>query len=226
MASYIGQNVFVTGASRGIGLGIVQHLLKYSDVKRIFAGARTPKEATDLQALAKQNPKIQIVQFDSLDDNSIKSAVKEVESKVGNDGLNLLINNAGVYLSDGNNALNPDREAVLTVYNTNVLQKADKPAKILNVSSVAGSTSGLVGSRVPLGNATYCSSKFVATSEYGKDLVVLAVHPGWVKTDMGGKQTAALTVDESVGGLLNTISKATLAESGKFVDQNGKDLPY
>lgn len=57
-------------------------------------------------------------------------------------------------------------------------------------------------------------------------MVVLAVHPGWVKTDMGGKQTAALTVDESVGGLLNTISKATLAESGKFVDQNGKDLPY
>lgn len=156
-------------------MGIVQHLLKYSDVKHIFAGARTPTEATDLQALAKQNPKIQIVQFDSLDDNSIKSAVKEVESKVGNDGLNLLINNAGVYLSDGNNALNPDREAVLTVYNTNVVgiqisiplflpllqkaTKADKPAKILNVSSIAGSTSGLVGSRVPLGNATYCSSK-------------------------------------------------------------------
>jgi NAD(P)-dependent dehydrogenase (short-subunit alcohol dehydrogenase family) len=121
MASYIGSNVFVTGASRGIGLGIVHQLLKLSDVKHVFAGARTPNEATELQSLAKQNPKVQIVQFDSLDDSSIKKAVHEVESKVGNEGLNLLVNNAGVFLSDGNNSNNPDREAVLKVYNTNVV---------------------------------------------------------------------------------------------------------
>lgn len=121
MASYLGPNVFVTGASRGIGFGLVQHLLGFPDVKQIFAAARTPSEATELQDLAKKNPNVHIVQFDSLDDNSINQAVKEVESKVGDQGLNLLINNAGVFLSDGNNSNNPDRDAVLKVFNTNVV---------------------------------------------------------------------------------------------------------
>ncbi|KAI6176288.1 hypothetical protein M3Y97_00782000 [Aphelenchoides bicaudatus] len=239
MASYIGPNVFVTGASRGIGLGIVRHLVKVADVQKIFAGARTPNEANDLQELAKQNPKIQIVQFDSLDDNSIKSAVKEVENKTGNEGLNLLINNAGVFLSDGNNSLNPEREAVLKVYNTNVVgiqisiplflpllkkaTSADKPAKILNISSGAGSTSGLKGAAFPHSNATYPASKaalnsytkFVATSEYGKDLIVIAMCPGWVQTDMGG-QSAHLTVDESVSAILETISNVKQADTGSF----------
>lgn len=95
----IGSNIFVTGASRGIGLGLVQHLIDYPEVRKVFAGARRPQEAEDLKQLAKQSSKIHIIQFDVLDDKSIHSAVKEVESKVGNEGLNLLINNAGVYLS-------------------------------------------------------------------------------------------------------------------------------
>jgi NAD(P)-dependent dehydrogenase (short-subunit alcohol dehydrogenase family) len=99
MATYIGSNVFVTGASRGIGLGLVKHLINYPDVKHIFAGARTPSQATDLQDLAKESPKVKIVQFDSLSDESIKNAVREVEKAVGSDGLNLLINNAGVFFS-------------------------------------------------------------------------------------------------------------------------------
>jgi NAD(P)-dependent dehydrogenase (short-subunit alcohol dehydrogenase family) len=78
MASYLGANVFVTGASRGIGYGLVRHLLDQPDVKHVFAGARNPNEATELQELARKNPKVQIVQFDSLDDNSIKNAVNEV----------------------------------------------------------------------------------------------------------------------------------------------------
>jgi NAD(P)-dependent dehydrogenase (short-subunit alcohol dehydrogenase family) len=101
MASYLGPNVFVTGASRGLGLGFVKHLIGYPDVKQIFAGARTPNEATDLKDLARQSSKVKIVQFDSLSDESIKNAVKEVERAVGSDGLNLLVNNAGVFLSVG-----------------------------------------------------------------------------------------------------------------------------
>lgn len=118
----LGPNVFVTGASRGIGFGLVRHLLDYPDVKQIFAGARTPKDATELQELAqKSSGKVHVVQFDSLCDKSIQQAVKEVESKVGDQGLNTLINNAGVFLSDGNNSNNPDREALLKVFNTNVV---------------------------------------------------------------------------------------------------------
>jgi NADP-dependent 3-hydroxy acid dehydrogenase YdfG len=68
----------------------------------------------------KQSQKVTVVQFDLLSDDSIKSAVKTVEEKVGNEGLSLLINNAGVYMSDGNNVLNPDRDAIMKVFSTNV----------------------------------------------------------------------------------------------------------
>lgn len=94
----IGSNVFISGANRGIGLGLVKHLVKYPEVNQIFAGARTPDQSADLQSLAKQNNKVKIVEFDSLCDKSIKNAVNQVEKAVGSDGLNLLINNAGVYL--------------------------------------------------------------------------------------------------------------------------------
>lgn len=127
MAGSIGPNVFVTGASRGIGLGLVQNLVNRPDVKRIFAGARAPSTATvilncpkkltivgvqELQDLAKQNSKIHVVQFDSLDDNSIKQAVSEVEKVVGSEGLNLLINNAGVFMSVSPVRLFPNRGGV------------------------------------------------------------------------------------------------------------------
>jgi len=249
MASYIGSNVFVTGASRGIGLGLVKHLVEQPDVKRIFAGARTPNEATDLQELAKKSQKVEIVQFDSLDDKSIKSAVSQVQKKVGDEGLNLLINNAGVFLSDGNNSLEPQRSELIKVFNTNVvgiqiaspvflplLQKAastEKPAKILNISSTAGSTSKLNGTGFPHSNATYPASKaalnsytkFFATSEYAKDLIVIAMCPGWVQTSMGGEK-ASSSVDESVSAILKTIGSVSKADTGKFIYRDGKEIPY
>ncbi|KAI6236086.1 Oxidoreductase, short chain dehydrogenase/reductase family protein [Aphelenchoides besseyi] len=249
MSSYLGANVFITGASRGIGLGLVRHCLNAPDVQRVFAGARTPDSAKDLQELAKQNPKVQIVEFDSLNDQTIKAAVKTVEEKVGSEGLSLLINNAGVFLSDGNNSQEPDREAVSKVFNTNVvgimvacpaflplLKKAsteDRPSRILNISSTAGSIEKLQGEGFPHSNATYPASKaalnaytkFFATSNYSKGTISISMCPGWVQTDMGG-QRASLTVDQSCEAILKTLSGLKQSDSGRYMDRNGQTIPY
>ncbi|KAI6187482.1 hypothetical protein M3Y98_00248600 [Aphelenchoides besseyi] len=248
MSSYLGANVFVTGASRGIGLGLVRHLLNAPDVQHIFAGARTPDSAKDLQELAKQNPKVQIVEFDSLNDQTIKAAVKTVEEKVGSEGLSLLINNAGVFF-DGNNSQDPDREAASKVFNTNVvgimvacpaflplLKKAsteDRPSRILNISSTAGSIEKLNGQGFPHSNASYPASKaalnaytkFFATSDYSKGVVTVSMCPGWVRTDMGGER-ASLSVDESCEAILKTLSELKQSDSGRFMDRNGQTIPY
>lgn len=106
--------------------------------------------------------------------------------------------------------MNPNREAALKVFNTNVigvqmttaaflplLKKASKPekrSKILNISSYGGSISRTNGFKYPHSNSAYPSSKaalnlytkFLATSEHAKDdLIIVAVCPGHVKTDVG-----------------------------------------
>ncbi|CAD5222181.1 unnamed protein product [Bursaphelenchus xylophilus] len=247
--SYVGANVFVTGASRGIGFGLVQRLIERPDVKRVFAGARTPEKAESLQSLAKSNPKVQIVQFDSLDDKSIKSAVEKVSSVVGDEGLNLLINNAGIFHSDDTVITDPKRDALLLVFNTNVvgvaisqaaflplLKKAataDKPARLLNISSGLGSIATLNGATVPHHSCGYAASKSALnalTKQFGTDpasegVVALAMCPGWVQTDMGGEK-AQLTVEESTTAIVDTVSKATKEWSGRYINRNGEDIPY
>ncbi|CAD5214079.1 unnamed protein product [Bursaphelenchus okinawaensis] len=248
--SYIGANVFVTGASRGIGLGLIQRLAARSDVQRVFAGARTPEKAEKLQEIAKSNEKIKIVQFDSLDDKSIYAAVETVSAEVGDAGLNLLINNAGIFHSDDTNILEPKRDAVQLVFNTNVtgvaisqaaflplLNKAstpERPSKLLNISSGLGSIQKLAESiQIPHGSLAYHSSKSalnaitknLAKDAGGQKIIALAMCPGWVQTDMGGAN-AQLSVEESTTAIVETVSKATKDWSGKFIDRNGETIPY
>lgn len=54
---------------------------------------------------------------------------------------------------------------------------------------------------------------------------MLLSHPGWVKTDMGG-QSATLTVETCVNGILNVISSVNEGSNGKFFNFNGKELPW
>ncbi|XP_070546274.1 uncharacterized protein [Ptychodera flava] len=90
------RSVLVTGANRGIGFGLVRQLLSLpSPPKYIFACCRVPEDAEELQKLADLNPSIKVLKIDLLDTASIKASAEIVEETVGDDGLNVLINNAG-----------------------------------------------------------------------------------------------------------------------------------
>lgn len=99
MASY-----FITGTSRGVGLKLAEILAAKpaSEVSVVFAAARTETQA--LKDLAsKSDGRIQIVSIDITSEQSVKQAASKVEQSLGNKGLDVLINNAGVmnYTPDG-----------------------------------------------------------------------------------------------------------------------------
>ncbi|CAD5222180.1 unnamed protein product [Bursaphelenchus xylophilus] len=250
--SYIGPNVLLTGANRGIGFGLVQRLLEREDVKQIFAGVRNPEKVEALQKLAHADQRIRILRLDCLDDGQIEAAVKYVESKVGDEGLNLLINNAGILMPEETVITKPDRRALSLVFETNVtscimIQAAflpllnqaakyfNRPSKLLNVSSERGSSEDLNSSIPPWDDfaVAYSSSKAalnnvtkqIATIEDAKNIIALAMCPGWCKTDMGG-EAGRFTVKESTTTMINTIAKAGKDDSGRFVNRFGEKINY
>ena len=99
----VASSILVTGANRGLGLELVRQLAALAGNAKpnhIIAACRNPAEANDLIDLAKQNadkPKISLIRLDVTDENSIQSAFEETSSLCGAEGLNLIINNAGVF---------------------------------------------------------------------------------------------------------------------------------
>ncbi|XP_067654345.1 uncharacterized protein [Haliotis asinina] len=91
------KSVFITGANRGLGLAFVKHFLGLEEPPtHVFAACRQPDQATELTRLAGENGRVRVVKLDVREDEEIAAAVVEVEKVVGDDGLNLLLNNAAV----------------------------------------------------------------------------------------------------------------------------------
>jgi len=177
-------SVFITGTKSGIGLELVrQFAVSNNPPKYIFATCRNPNEAKNLRDLADAHKNVILVDLDVSNDQQIEEAVKLVESKVGNDGLNLLINNAGVLISEGCKFPQLNRDVINRHFDVNatsplmltqaffpLLKKAaDKnpsaprsitKAAIVNITSEAGSLHNkLIYSSNLLGSYGYRGSK-------------------------------------------------------------------
>ncbi|XP_033014830.1 short-chain dehydrogenase/reductase family 9C member 7-like [Lacerta agilis] len=114
------RSVLITGANRGIGLGLVQGLLAASPCPEvIIATCRCPESAQELQKLCKQYSNIRVLPLDVVSENSIKETVKKVEDIVGEKGLNCLINNAGINVFGSLEDVT--MEAMLTTFKTNTV---------------------------------------------------------------------------------------------------------
>ncbi|NWU43317.1 DHB2 dehydrogenase, partial [Hylia prasina] len=163
MAGLQVHSLLVTGANRGIGLGLIQHVLRMPKPPQwIFATCRDPKgqRAQELQNLASKHPNIIIIPLEVSNPASIKAAAAKVEEHLGGSGLNLLINNAGILKLDTLD--NETLEVMREIYTTNtvgpllmgqaflpLLKKAAQgspgsglscsKAAIVNISSIGGS---------------------------------------------------------------------------------------
>ncbi|XP_018534087.1 C-factor isoform X1 [Lates calcarifer] len=247
------KSVLITGSSRGIGLQLVRELAKSSNrPPTIIATARNPTSSTDLQELSKTYPGVHIVTLDVESQQSISSALEEVQSIVGNNGLNCLINNAAIGFSMDINAITP--EAMMKTFQVNsvtplFVTKAFLPllqtaaaqstgmgihrAAVINISSILGSITCNWGEAANLKSYAYRTSKAALNmvtrclaADLGSDgILCMSLHPGWVKTDMGGPQ-APLTVEESVSGMLSVLSHLTDKDHGGFKDYRGDNLPW
>ncbi|XP_030326603.1 C-factor-like [Strigops habroptila] len=259
MAGLRVHSVLVTGANRGIGLGLVQHFLGMPNPPQwVFAACRAPtgQRAQELQRLASKHRNLVIIPLEVTDPASIKVAAAQVGEHLGGSGLTLLINNAATAKV---NLLDQETlENMTNIYTTNtigpllmgqeflpLLKKAAQGspgsalscsrAAIINMSSYAGSITDVYVweygqvvsyrcSKAALNMLTKCQSL-----RYKEDgILCIALHPGWVQTDMGGSgaHKPPLTVDESVQGMLKVLSSLSEKDTGTFLSWEGKVIPW
>ncbi|XP_041131018.1 C-factor [Polyodon spathula] len=245
--------LMITGANRGLGLQMVETLVNSSHCPRkVIATTRDKSRAMALLDLAKKHPSIHVVTLDAINQDSIEQASKEVESLLGDEGLNCLINNAGINISGTLETV--EAEQMMKNYETNavsplmitkaflpLLKKAAKQgtgmgihrAAVINVSSLLGSIELNWGPGGEFKTYPYRTSKAalnmltrcLAVDLTPEGILVMAVHPGWVQTDMGGPD-ALLSKEESINGVLSVIGSLSEKNNGGFLDYTGKTLPW
>ncbi len=232
--SEVSEHWVVSGASCGIGLELVRQLAARGE--RVTASLRN-EAARDilLASLAAQHARVETKLFDIRDEAAILSAAQTVAAPI-----DVLVANAGVYGPKPQTTLEADLEAALDVFSVNTLGPlrlvrallplfagAANP-RIALVSSVLGASADVR----PV-NAVYAASKIalnkfaqcLAEELTAQGIVVIALHPGWVRTDMGGPN-APLSVQDSVSGVLATLDALTMNDSGAFIDYQGERLPW
>ncbi|XP_017321931.1 C-factor [Ictalurus punctatus] len=248
------KTVLVTGANRGLGLQIVESLVTGGFCPgKIIATARRPDDAKELQCLSKNHPNIHIITLDVISEESIKKASVEVEEIVQEDGLNCLINNAGINVMA--NFETVTAEKMLKNFHTNcvgplMITKAMLPmlkraaakgvgmgihrAAVINVTSLLGSVELNWGERAKdfkwypyrtSKSALNMITRCMAVDLEPDGILCMAIHPGWVRTDMGG-QEAPLSTEESIGSVLAVIGSLTEKDHGMFLHYTGEALPW
>lgn len=229
------KNVFITGANRGIGLELTRQYLAAG--QKVFASARDPS-TEGLSRLTERYPdNLKIVMLDVTDESNIQTVAGSIEGT----SIDLLINNAGLFHSkhEDFSSLNPDtwiEEFRVNSIAPFLVTRALKSNLANANSSVVGMISskmGSMGDNQSGGSYSYRSSKAalnavsvsLANDLSDLDISVVALHPGWVQTDMGGPN-GLIDVETSATGLKAILDKAGTAESGKFYDYSGKQLPW
>lgn len=223
-------NILITGATRGLGLGFVRHYLNQGD--RVWASYRDNANALlDLEG-ADCTP----IKWD------ITQPLAEAEKNKLPDEINLLINNAGIYGSKdgGQNLENIGEKELLHVFKTDavaplllvqyLLPRLKRgQATIANMSSKMGSSSdnssGGVYAYRAAKSALCIISRSMAVDLMESNIKVICLHPGWVKTDMTN-QTGLVDVETSVAGLTSVIDNIDHYSPGAFVAYDGKTIPY
>ncbi|KAK9312419.1 hypothetical protein V1524DRAFT_386118 [Lipomyces starkeyi] len=228
----------VTGANRGIGFEIARQLLAEGS-HDVIAVVRSIGTAGPIKALVDENKNSKIVEFDVTDRFSIKGAVKALKAK-GVAKVDVLINNAGVAhelvpieaLEDSEferilrtNVVGPN--AVISEF-LPLLQQGTRKV-VVNISSGLGSISMNSGYTSGGYNVSKAALNML-TKQYAVEMAssgftFIALDPGWVQTDMGGKG-APLLANESVSAIVATLSKLTTKDNGKYMNRFGKTLPF
>ncbi|MGL4438374.1 MAG: SDR family oxidoreductase [Bosea sp. (in: a-proteobacteria)] len=228
----------ITGANRGIGLGLASLVLKRGD--HVIACMREPEKA---EALAAQKDlhgdRLTILRLDVTEKDSIAAAAKAVTKPV-----DVLVNNAGIFGpresdSPGQGALDMDFETFAQVLAVNTLgplrvSQAFLPqieaarGKIITITSrmgsLAGSNDGALAYRASKAAVNKVMLVF-ADAVRPRGIPVLLVHPGWVQTDMGGKG-ADITTAQSVAGIAALADKLDMSLSAQFRNYDGSQIAW
>ena len=223
------RHALIVGASRGLGLGLVEIFLARG--WRVTATQRRP--STGLEALRSDALSVETVDID--DDDSVDA----LRDRLSGDRFDLVFVNAGVATQADEPLHAIPREVVAQVYQTNAVSPirfaeafADRMASSGLVAFMS-SRLGSVALNMTGGWEIYRASKAALNSfarsfearHRGASFGVLVLHPGWVRTDMGGAG-ADLDVGTSVTGMTDVIESRLGARTIAFVDYRGETLAW
>lgn len=221
--------VLITGANRGLGLEFARQYA--ADGWSVIGAARSPGKADELNALS-----VEVVQLDVTNPASVDALAESLAGRP----IDLLINNAGIFPR-----VNKIEEINLDDYSRTIAVNTLGPVRvtrallpnlrlgnrktIVNITSRLGSIAlndfgsfyGYRESKAALNMFT----KTLAIELHPEGFTCLTIHPGWVKTDMGGAN-ASLTPEESIRGMRAVIQKLGPADTGTYWSYSGEKVPW
>lgn len=222
--------VLVTGAGRGLGLEFARQYA--ADGWRVIAAVRDVKKAKELAALG---PRVEIHPLEVTD----LEAVAALGRELARDRIDVAIANAGVSLARAMTPGRIDETAWIDTLKVNTIAplalagavlapvERSEGKRLIAISSRLGS----IGQNNAGGQYAYRSSKAALNAAWRslaldhRGVIAVVLHPGWVKTDMGGAG-APVEPKDSVAGMRRVIAELTPAESGRFFDFQGAELPW
>jgi len=221
------QNVLLIGASRGIGLEFVRQYR--AEGARVVATARSDDGLAAIEALGARGLRLDVQRLDS---------TAGLAWQLDGEAFDVAVVSAGVYGPRHKALQAPTAAEFDAVMHTNVLGPMRVIPQFIEALApgarlvVLSSRMGSIGARMQSGGWLYRASKAALNSvlkdtaiTLGDRAVCVALHPGWVQTDMGGAE-ADLTVAHSVATMRRTIAGLTLIHSGNFFDHDGTPIPW
>jgi NAD(P)-dependent dehydrogenase (short-subunit alcohol dehydrogenase family) len=220
--------VLITGANRGLGLEFARQYA--GDGWEVIGCCRHPKAARALSELP-----ITTVKLDVTDTRDVTALSKQLATAT----IDILVCNAGVAGARAPVLTATTQADFDAVMRTNVLGPMWLTAALAGRVAAGGkiaylsSRMGSIGAMANSGSALYRASKAglnaivkaAALELAPRGVIAIALHPGWVKTDMGGAG-ADIDAPTSVAGMRAVLGRAGTDESGRFFDYTGKELPW
>jgi NAD(P)-dependent dehydrogenase (short-subunit alcohol dehydrogenase family) len=227
--------LLVTGANRGIGLELCRQYIALD--WDVYATCRDPDNAKALNELAQHsgNENLHIHALDVCNEQQMKDFKQVINDKP----IDILLNNAGVFAKEQfghrdehvwEQAVNVNLLAPMKMMEHFVDNVAASDKRLIaNMSSKMGSMNDNKSGGAYAYRATKAALNAVSVSAAHdlkhRDICVIILHPGWVKTDMGG-ENAELSVVQASSMLIETLSQVTMKESASFFDIDGSIIPW
>lgn len=223
--------ILITGTNRGIGLELANQALAKGWT--VYGSARA--EVTDPDAHICHHPKFHDLKFDVTDHAAVRAVAARIDATV-----DILINNAGIIGPERQSTLDMDFDGFAQTLAVNTLaplavsqiflphlRRSANP-RILTISSSMGRMSYAKSDQIAYRASKSAVNKVMqglATDLEPEGIAVALVHPGWVRTDMGGAE-ADIDVATSAGGILRIAENLTLAGTGRFLNWDGSSAGW
>lgn len=249
----VAESILITGCNRGIGFEFVKQLATLDEgPSHIFACCREPNEAHALQLLAAEYDHVHVLELDVTRKDTVERARAFVEEIVGDKGLNVLFNNAAMKYWNETDIESVTLEQLRETYEVNAVgpllltqtflpllrraallssrkDLAISRAAVLNMStmvaSISDNTMGRCYSYRMSKTALNMLTKTLSIELEADAILVVALHPGWVKTRMGGPG-AKITTSECVDTMLSLFQTLNITHHGNFYNLYGKSIQW